>query len=91
MSTFRPLPHIVSPVAPDLRRFLDRVKESFDDPDGLVTKKDLVDTGIFRVAPGPALEFLDPGKEISYSAPPAALITTQGTPIQKYGELVLTT
>jgi hypothetical protein len=68
-----PLPHIVSPIAPDLRRFLDRVKESFDDPDGLVTKKDLVDTGIFKVTTALDLEFLEPGEEISYSTPPAAL------------------
>ena len=66
-----PLPHIVSPIAPDLRRFLDRVKESFDDPDGLVTKKDLVDTGVFRQATGPVLEFLEPGEEIAYFTPPA--------------------
>jgi len=66
-----PLPHIVSPIAPDLRRFLDRVKESFDDPDGLVTKKDLVDTGVFRQATGPVLEFLEPGEEVAYFTPPA--------------------
>ena len=35
-----PLPAVTSPIAPDLRRFLDRVKEGFDDPDGLVTKKE---------------------------------------------------
>ena len=68
-----PLPAVTSPIAPDLRRFLDRVKESFDDPDGLVTRKDLVDTGLFKVTTGPVLEYLDPVKVTSYTTPPAAL------------------
>ena len=68
-----PLPAVTSPIAPDLRRFLDRVKESFDDPDGLVTRKDLVDTGVFRNTTGAVLEFLEPGEEIAYFTPPAAL------------------
>ena len=66
-----PLPAVVSPIAPDLRRFLDRVKESFDDPEGLVTKKDLIDTGVFKQTTGPVLEFLEPGEEIAYFTPPA--------------------
>ena len=66
-----PLPAVISPIAPDLRRFLDRVKESFDDPEGLVTKKDLIDTGVFRNTTGPVLEFLEPGEEIAYFTPPA--------------------
>ena len=66
-----PLPAVISPIAPDLRRFLDRVKESFDDPEGLVTKKDLIDTGVFKQTTGPVLEFLEPGEEIAYFTPPA--------------------
>jgi len=68
-----PLPHIVSPIAPDLRRFLDRVKESFDDPNGLVTKQDLIGTGVFKANTASDLEFLEPGEEISYATPPAPL------------------
>jgi len=67
------LPPITSTVAPDLRRFLDRVRETFDSEDGLVTKGDLVDTGAFRVAAGPVLKFepptLDPPEV--YFTPPA--------------------
>ena len=67
------LPPVTSTVAPDLRRFLDRVRETFDSEDGLVTKGDLVDTGAFKVATGPVLKFepptLDP-PEI-YFTPPA--------------------
>ena len=37
------LPPITSTVAPDLRRFLDRVRETFDSEDGQVTKGDLKD------------------------------------------------
>ena len=66
-----PLPTVTSAIAPDLRRFLDRVKESFDDPEGLVTKKDLVSTGVFKQTTGPVLEFLEPGEEIAYFTPPA--------------------
>jgi len=41
------LPAIVSSIAPDLRRFLNRIKELFDSPTGVVTKEDLVNTGAF--------------------------------------------
>ena len=32
----KPLPTISTAVAPDLRRFLDRLRETFEDPNGLV-------------------------------------------------------
>ena len=44
----KPLPAISSTVAPDLRRFLDRLRETFEDPNGLVTKTELLDTGAFK-------------------------------------------
>ena len=71
MSSFRPLPHVVSPVAPDLRRFLDRLKETFDDPNGLVTREDLISTGAFVSSKLGTLEFLEPGEEVAYFTPPA--------------------
>jgi len=42
------LPTIISSIAPDLRRFLDRIKELLDSPQGVVTKEDLVNTGAFK-------------------------------------------
>ena len=68
-----PLPTVTSNVAPDLRRFLDRVKENFDDPNGLVTRRELVDTGAFKQTTGPVLKFVEPGEETSYATPPAPL------------------
>jgi len=73
VSSFRPLPHVVSPVAPDLRRFLDRLKETFDDPNGLVTREDLIGTGAFVSSKLGTLEYIEPGEEISYFTPPAPL------------------
>jgi hypothetical protein len=70
---FYPLPSIVSPIAPDLRRFLDRVKETYDDPNGLVTKQDLIDTGSFQNNSIGNLEYIEPGEEQSYITPPAPL------------------
>jgi len=60
------LPAITSSIAPDLRNFLNRVREAFEDPDGLVTREDLVQSN----AAGD-LEFLEPGEAESCIAPPA--------------------
>lgn len=70
------LPAIVSSLAPDLRRFLDRVRESFEDPDGIVTKDDLVNTGAFEKNTAGDLNFLEAGNTDSCIAPPAPLSLT---------------
>jgi hypothetical protein len=69
----KPLPTVTSTVAPDLRRFLDRLRETFEDPDGLVTKTELIDTGAFKNSNLGNLEYVEPGEELSYIAPPAPL------------------
>ena len=68
---FHTLPALVTPVAPDLRRYLERVREVIESPDGLVTKADLVKTGAFVNAPGGDISFTDPGKPTSCIRPPA--------------------
>ena len=69
----KPLPAVTSPVAPDLRRFLDRLRETFEDPNGLVTKTELIDTGAFQNSNIGNLQYIEPGEETSYIAPPAPL------------------
>ncbi|MDP6584456.1 MAG: hypothetical protein QF535_07350 [Anaerolineales bacterium] len=65
------LPAITSSIAPDLRNFLNRVREAFEDPDGLVTREDLVDSGVFQSNAAGDLEFLEPGEAESCVSPPA--------------------
>jgi len=72
----KPLPSIVSPVAPDVRRFLDRLAELVNDPDGLITKTELIGTGAFQTTSTGSLEYVEPGEETSYIAPPAPLSLT---------------
>ena len=67
------LPTITSTIAPDLRNFLNRVREAFEDPDGLVTREDLVNSGVFQSNAAGDLEFLEPGEVESCIAPPAPL------------------
>ena len=67
------LPTITSSIAPDLRNFLNRVREAFEDPDGLVTREDLVNSGVFQSNAAGDLEFLEPGEVESCIAPPAPL------------------
>ena len=67
------LPSITSPVAPDLRQFLNRLRETIEDPNGLVTKAELVNTGAFQNNTIGNLEYIEPGEEQSYIAPPAPL------------------
>ena len=69
----KPLPAVTSIVAPDLRRFLDRLRETFEDPNGLVTKTELLDTGAFKNSNAGNLQYVEPGEEQSYIAPPAPL------------------
>ena len=69
----KPLPTISTAVAPDLRRFLDRLRETFEDPNGLVTKTELLDTGAFKNNNAGNLKYVEPGEETSYTAPPAPL------------------
>ncbi len=69
----KPLPAVTSIVAPDLRRFLDRLRETFEDPNGLVTKTELLDTGAFKNSNTGNLQYVEPGEELSYIAPPAPL------------------
>jgi len=69
----KPLPTISTAVAPDLRRFLDRLRETFEDPNGLVTKTELLDTGAFKNNNAGNLTYVEPGEEQSYIAPPAPL------------------
>ena len=67
------LPTITSTIAPDLRNFLNRVREAFENPDGLVTKEDLINSGVFQSNAQGDLEFLEPGEVESCIAPPAPL------------------
>jgi hypothetical protein len=69
----KPLPTVTSTVAPDLRRFIDRLRETFEDPNGLVTKTELIDTGAFQNNNAGNLQYVEPGEELSYIAPPAPL------------------
>ena len=56
------LPAITSTIAPDLRNFLNRVREAFEDPDGIVTREDLANSGVFQSNAAGDLEFLEPGE-----------------------------
>jgi hypothetical protein len=67
------LPSIVSTIAPDLRRFLDRVRDSFESPDGVVTREELVKTGVFAKNTAGDLSFLETGTTDSCTPPPAPL------------------
>ena len=66
------LPALVTAIAPDLRRFLERIRESFESPDGLVTKKELVDTKAFTSDSDGYLTYKAPAEEESCVTPPAA-------------------
>ena len=66
-----PLPAVISPVSPDLRRWIDRVREGFDSPDGVVTKGDLVDSGAFSSDSGGGLVFVPIDPDLSCISPPA--------------------
>ena len=70
------LPTITSTIAPDLRNFLNRVREAFEDPNGLVTKEDLINSGVFQSDAQGDLEFLEPGEVESCIAPPAPVSLT---------------
>ena len=76
----KPLPTVTSTVAPDLRRFIDRLRETFDDPNGLVTKTELIGTGAFKVAAGPVLKYEPPTlepPEVCFTPPaPRNLVAT---------------
>jgi len=73
------LPALVSALAPDLRRFLDRVRETFEAPNGLMTKEELVKTGVFQKNTAGDLEFLTAGNTDSCTVPPAPLnLVTSG-------------
>ena len=65
------LPALVSSIAPDLRRFLDRIRETFESPDGMVTKTDLIKTGVFEKNTAGDLSFLENGNTDSCTSPPA--------------------
>ena len=70
------LPAITSTIAPDLRNFLNRVREAFEDPNGLVTREDLINSGVFQSDAQGDLEFLEPGEVESCIAPPAPVSLT---------------
>jgi hypothetical protein len=70
------LPSIVSSIPADLRRYLDRVRELFESSDGVVTKTDLLGTGVFEKTSSGGLAFLATGPTDSCVAPPAALNLT---------------
>ncbi len=70
------LPTITSTIAPDLRNFLNRVREAFEDPNGLVTREDLINSGVFQSDAQGDLEFLEPGEVESCIAPPAPVSLT---------------
>lgn len=64
------LPSLVSQLAPDLRQFLNRLREFVESPDGVVTKKELSDSGAFSRSSTGALTFLG-GTGTTCTAPPA--------------------
>ena len=75
------LPALVSRLSPDLRRFLDRVRESFESPDGFVTKRELINTSGFSSSSGSLVydgsDYVDP--DASCVAPPVpTALTTAG-------------
>jgi hypothetical protein len=67
------LPTLVSPIAPDLRQFLNRMREAFESPEGLLTRDDLIGTGVFQANTTGGLDFLEPGEAESCIAPPEAV------------------
>ncbi len=69
-----PLPTIVSPISPDLRRYLDRVRDFLDDPDGFVTKKELVSTGVFTKTGSGVIGYIDPSDTTTCVSPPAPML-----------------
>jgi hypothetical protein len=74
----QPLPAIISPVAPDLRRFLDRIKEAVEGKKtgGFVTRGELLDTGAFQGTPGGGIGFVDNSSGVTCTSPPAPLSLT---------------
>ena len=73
------LPALVSKLSPDLRRFLDRVRDSFESPDGFVTKKELKSTSGFSSGSDGSLvfdgsDYVDP--DASCVAPPVPTALT---------------
>lgn len=65
------LPFITSSIPNDLRAFCDRVREALTGtgPDRLVTRRDLIATGV--VTAGPAGTLLPPAPDIEFGTPPA--------------------
>jgi hypothetical protein len=67
------LPSVVSSIPNDLRQWVNRVRELFESTDGVVTKTDLVNTGVFEKTKAGDLKFLEIGNTDSCVAPPAPL------------------
>lgn len=67
------LPSVVSAIPNDLRQWVNRVRELFESSDGVVTKTDLVNTGVFSKTGTGALKFLDTSAASSCITPPAPL------------------
>ena len=70
------LPAVVTALAPDLRRFLERVRESFESPDGLVTKRELIESKAFTRGPGGGIAYEPPMVALDCIFPPAATALT---------------
>ena len=73
------LPALVSPISPDLRRYLERIRESIESPDGFVTKRELKSTSGFSSGSDGSLvfdgsDYVDP--DASCVAPPAPTALT---------------
>lgn len=68
------LPSVVSSLAPDLRAFINRVREAIDGKDGnrLVSVDELVRTGIASTGPGGTLAPPNTGANATVRTPPAA-------------------
>jgi len=69
------LPSVISALPNDLKNWINRVRELFESSDGVVTKTDLVNTGIFSNTGG-ELKYLDVGSVSSCTTPPAAINLT---------------
>jgi len=67
------LPTVTSTIPQDLRNWLNRVRELFESSDGVITKTDLINTGVFSKTGAGDLEFLTTGTTDSCGTPPAAI------------------
>lgn len=69
------LPSITSVIPRDLRSFCDRVREALDGKgnDRIITRRDLIATGVVVVGPGNTLQPTDPTEiaKVKYDTPPA--------------------